>query len=403
MAGASAAEAVRDADPEARITLLTQEDHPPYERPGLSKDYLAGESDADALLVHEADWYAENDVALRTGVEVVSIDRDAHEVETADGERIGYDKLLLATGSAPKSLDVPGADLPGVLSLRTREDSDAIKAAIANGGPVVVIGAGWIGLEVASAARAAGLDVTIVDPAPTPLHRVLGELVGRRFAELAVGSGVRLLSETGVERILGEDRVAGVELSSGETVEATTVIAGVGIAPRTELAEAAGLEVDDGVVVDSRFRTADPDVFAVGDVAKAQNTWLGYSARLEHFAAASDGGPMVGRSMAGALRDSEEWDVPPFFWSDQFGAGLEYRGLADPETHHVVVRASGPASDTGTPWFAFWHDAGRLVAGMHVDGWDDADTVKELVSSKAVVDVEKLADPDVPLSEVRQS
>ncbi|MFC5379995.1 NAD(P)/FAD-dependent oxidoreductase [Aquipuribacter nitratireducens] len=401
LAGAGAAAAIREADPDASITVLGEEAHEPYERPGLSKDYLQGESDADSLLVHDRGWYDEHDVTLRTGAHVDSIDRSAGEVVLADGERLGYDRLLLATGSAPRRLPVDGIDLDGVLTFRTREDSDAVKAAIASGDPLVVVGAGWIGLEVASAARAAGVDVTVVHDGSVPLGHVVGDVVGQRFAELARSAGVRLVDGTQVARVHGDGRVQEVELSDGQRVPASTVVLGVGITPRTELAEAAGLRVDDGVLVDGSFRTEDDAVFAVGDVARAHNAWVGEPVRLEHYAAASDGGPIAGRSMAGALREGEQWAKPPFFWSDQFGAGLEYRGWADPERHHVVLRASAPASETGTPWFAFWHDGGRLVAGLHVDGWDDADTVKDLVTSRAEVDVARLADPQVPLGDVR--
>ncbi|MGJ7440671.1 NAD(P)/FAD-dependent oxidoreductase [Aquipuribacter sp. MA13-6] len=399
LAGARAAAAVREADADAVVTVLGEEAHLPYERPGLSKDYLQGSSGADDLLVHDAGFYDEHGITVRSDVRVTGLDRDAREVVTSDGERIRYDRLLLATGSAPRRLPVDGADLDGVLSLRTLEDSDAVRDAIAAGGPMVVVGAGWIGLEVASAARAAGVDVTVVHDASVPLQRVLGEAVGTRFADLATAAGVTLVGDASVEAFTGDDRVDGVRLADGRTLPATTVVLGVGISPRTELAEAAGLQVDDGVVVDATFRTADEAVYAVGDVARAHNEWVGEAVRLEHFAAANDGGPVAGRAMTG--REGARWAVPPFFWSDQFGVGLEYRGWADPSRHHVVIRAGAPASQTGTPWFAFWHDAGRLVAGLHVDGWDDADTVKDLVTSHAVVDVARLADPDVPLTDVR--
>ncbi len=399
LAGAAAAAAVREADETATITVLGQEPHLPYERPGLSKDYLQGKQGSDDLLVHPQDWYAEQRIEVRPGVRAASLDRAAREVVTADGERIGYDRLLLATGSRPRRLPVEGADLDGVHSLRTLEDSTAVKDAIAAGGPLVVVGAGWIGLEVASAALAAGLDVTVVHDASVPLGRVLGDLVGQRFHDLATSAGVTVLPRTSVEAVTGTGRVEGVRLADGRTLPASTVVVAVGITPAVDLAEESGLAVDDGVLVDDTFRTADEAVYAVGDVARAQNGWVGEQVRLEHYAAASDGGPVAGRAMAGVA--GARWDVPPFFWSDQFGVGLEYRGWADPARHHVVLRAAAPASETGTPWFAFWHEAGRLVAGMHVEGWDDADTVKDLVSSHAVVDVARLADPSVPLADVR--
>lgn len=403
LAGAGAAAAIREADPDAVVTVLGEEQHLPYERPGLSKDYLQGSSGADDLLVHPGSWYEEHGIDVRQDVRVTEIDRAAHEVVTDSGERIGYDRLLLATGSAAKRLPIDGADLDGVLTLRTLEESDAVKQAIADGGPIVVVGAGWIGLEVASAARAADVEVTVVHDGVAPLAHVVGELVGRRFEDLATAAGARVVDDASIARIRGGDdgRVESVELADGQVLPARTVVLGVGITPRTELAERAGLTVDDGVVVDSSFRTEDEAVFAVGDVARAHNDWVGEPLRLEHYAAASDGGPLAGRAMAGASAESARWAKPPFFWSDQFGVGLEYRGWHDPSRHGVVLRAAAPASETGTPWFAFWHDSGRLVAAMHVDGWDDADTVKDLVTGKAVVDLARLADPAVPLADVR--
>jgi 3-phenylpropionate/trans-cinnamate dioxygenase ferredoxin reductase component len=403
LAGAGAAAAIREADPDAQVTVLGEEAHLPYERPGLSKDYLQGSSGADDLLVHPGPWYDEHHITLRQEEQVTEIDRASREVVTSHGERIGYDRLLLATGSAPRWLPVDGADLDGVLTLRTLEDSDAVKAAIADGGPIVVVGAGWIGLEVASAARAAGVEVTVVHDGVAPLAHVMGELVGRRFSDLATSAGATVIDAAGVARLTGPrgGAVESVELTDGRVLPARTVVLGIGIRPRTELAEQAGLTVDDGVVVDSAFRTEDEAVFAVGDVARAHNEWVGRPLRLEHYAAASDGGPLAGRSMAGVAGSSARWSAPPFFWSDQFGAGLEYRGWHDPAAHHTVLRASAPASETGTPWFAFWHEAGQLVAAVHVDGWDDADTVKDLVTSRAVVDLSRLADPGVPLTDVR--
>jgi 3-phenylpropionate/trans-cinnamate dioxygenase ferredoxin reductase component len=395
LAGARAAEALRAAGAEGRLVLLGEEDRPPYERPELSKSYLAGDKAAGDLAVLDEDWYEKNGVELLLGRTVTGIERGPRTVQLADGERIGYDRLLITTGSSVRRLPVPGADLDGVLYLRRLGDSDTIKAAIAAGGPVVVIGAGWIGLEVAAVARSKGVDVALLESAPTPLSAVVGEQVGATFSELHRGHGVDVRMGVKVAEIVGAGRVEGVRLDDGTVLPAATVVAGVGISPRTELAEAAGLDVDNGILVDGRLRSSDERIWAAGDVANAQNAWAGRRLRVEHFANANDQGSFVGRSMAG---EEEQWAVPPFFWSDQYDVGLEYRGWADPKTARTVVRGT---PNSGDPWFAFWLDGDRVAAAMHVNGWDDADTVKALVVGKAVVDADALADAGRPLGEAR--
>ena len=328
-------------------------------------------------------WYAEQRhrrSAARSAS--TAIDRAAHEVVTADGERVGYDRLLLATGSSPAPAAVDGADLDGVHTLRTLEDSTAVKDAIAAGGPLVVVGAGWIGLEVASAARAAGVDVTVVHDASVPLGRVLGDLVGQRFADLATSAGVTLVAaHAPSRRLTGAGRVEGVELADGRTLPASTVVVARRHQPALELAEQAGLAVDDGVLVDDTFRTADAAVFAVGDVARAQNGWVGEQVRLEHYAARQRRRPgrraRHGRRGRGPLGRAAVLLERPV----RGRPGVPRLGRPRPATTSSCAPAA-PASETGTPWFAFWHDAGRLVAGMHVDGWDDADTVKDLVTGR---------------------
>jgi 3-phenylpropionate/trans-cinnamate dioxygenase ferredoxin reductase subunit len=385
LAGAKAAEALREAGAEGPITLLGEEPDPPYERPELSKGYLAGDKERSDLAVLAEGWYAKNDVDLRLETRVTGIDTGAREVQLGSGPAIGYDRLLLATGSAPRKLRVPGADLDGVLYLRRVGHSDAIRAAIAAGGPLAVIGGGWIGLEVAAVARSKGLDVTLLEMQEVPLHGVVGEQVGQEFAALHRGHGVDVRTGVSVNALRGADRVEAVELGDGSVVPAAAVVVGVGIRPRTELAEDAGLAVDNGVLVDATLRTADPAIWAAGDVANAQNTWLGGRLRVEHYANASDQGPFAGRSMAGS---DEQWSMPPFFWSDQYDVGLEYRGWADPRTARTVIRGR-PADGT---WMAFWLDGDVVRAGMHVNGWDDAEQVERLVAGKARVDADRLAD-----------
>ena len=394
LAGAKAAEALREAGDDGPIVLLGEEPDPPYERPELSKGYLAGAKSRDDLAVLPDGWYAEHDVDLRLRTRAVALHRHDHEVELAGGERLGYDRLLLATGSSPSKLKVPGTDLDGVLYLRRVGHSDDIRAAIAAGGPLVVVGGGWIGLEVAAVARQKGLDVTLLEQAPVPLARVLGGTVGGLLADLHRGHGVDLrLGGPGVAALVGDGRVEAVRLEDGSTVPAAAVVVGVGIRPRTELAADAGLAVDDGILVDAGLRTDDPAVWAAGDVANAQNDWVGGRVRVEHYANAADQGPFAGRSMAG---QPGRWSMPPFFWSDQYDSGMEYRGWADPAVHRLVLRGT-PGEG---PWVAFWLDGDRVAAALHVDAWDDADAVKALVVERAAVDPGRLADPQTGWDQV---
>ena len=396
-AGAAAAATLRESGTSTDVVLIGDEPNAPYERPELSKGYLAENTERDALDVHPATWYAEHEITLLTGRRATAIDRAAHEVVLEDGTRVGYTRLLLATGSEPLPLRVPGADLAGVHTLRRVEDSEAIRKAIRAGGPLVVVGGGWIGLEVAAVARQAGLSVVLLEGGPAPLARVLGERVGAEFADLHRAHGVDVRTGVTVAELRGDDagHVRTVALDDGTQFPASAVVCAVGIRPRTELAEAAGLDVDDGIVVDATLRTADPAIWAAGDVANAENDWAGRRLRVEHHANATDQGPFAGRSMAGADR---RWDLPPFLWSDQYDVGLEYRGWADPRTARVVVRGT-PGQG---PWQAFWlDDAQRVAAAMHVNAWDEADVLKRFVTDRVEVDPEALSDPRSPLTPSR--
>jgi NADPH-dependent 2,4-dienoyl-CoA reductase/sulfur reductase-like enzyme len=376
LAGAKTAEALREQGYDGPVTLLGAEDELPYERPPLSKGYLAGKDEFDKAVVHPEEWYAEHDVELRRGAEVTAIDRAAHEVELADGSRVPYGALVLATGSEPRTLEVAGAE---PLTLRTRADADRIRATFGEGQHLLVVGGGWIGLEVAAAAREAGTEVTLVEGADQPLLGVLGPEMGKVFADLH--------REHGVDLRLGTTDLSGID--------ADAVLAGVGVRPRTELAEAAGLEVDNGVLVDADLRTSDPDVFAVGDIANEEHPTLGRRLRVEHWANALN---QPATAAAAILGRSAPYDRLPYFFSDQYDLGMEYVGHATrDETARVVVRG-----DVGKREFvAFWlDDADRILAAMNVNVWDVPDEVRPLITARTVVDPAKLADPGVPLSEV---
>jgi 3-phenylpropionate/trans-cinnamate dioxygenase ferredoxin reductase component len=396
LAGAKAAETLREEGFGGRIVLVGVERERPYERPPLSKGYLAGKDDRSKIYVHAPDWYAGHDVDLRLGTEVTGIDRAAREVVLADGERVGYDKLLLTTGSTPRRLDVPGADLDGVLYLRRVEDSERIRAALGRAGPLVVVGAGWIGLEVAAAARGYGVPVTVVEPQPAPLLGVLGPELAEVFAGLHRAHGVDLRFGAEVASILdaGGRRAGGVSLRGGEELPAEAVVVGIGIRPDTGLAEAAGLEVDNGIVTDAALRTSDPDVFAAGDVANSYNPLVGARLRVEHWANALNGGPAAARSMLG---QDVVYDRVPYFYTDQYDLGMEYCGHAPPGSYdRVVFRGDVP----GREFIAFWLSGGRVLAGMNVNVWDVTKPIQDLIRSGKPVTVGQLADPDVPLEKL---
>jgi 3-phenylpropionate/trans-cinnamate dioxygenase ferredoxin reductase subunit len=396
LAGAKAAETLREEGFTGHIVLIGEETERPYERPPLSKGHLLGSEEPDNVFVHEPGWYAEHDVELRLGTRVTEVDRPAKQVVLADGERVGYDRLLLATGSVVRRLDLPGGDLAGVEYLRRLPDAGRISAALAEGRRIVVVGAGWIGLEVAAAARQRGAEVTVVEMLELPLQRVLGDELGRVFADLHREHGVDLrLGISGVREFRGEGgRVTAVVLADGTELPADTVVVGVGIAPATALAEAAGLDVDNGILVDAALRTSDPDIFAAGDVANAHNPLLGERLRVEHWANALNGGPAAARSMLG---QQVSYDQVPYFFSDQYDLGMEYAGYAPPGHYdEVVFRGDRP----GREFVAFWLRAGRVVAGMNVNVWDVTDAIQELIRSGREVDRAKLADPAVPLTDV---
>jgi 3-phenylpropionate/trans-cinnamate dioxygenase ferredoxin reductase subunit len=390
LAGAKAVEALRDQGFEGRLVLFAGEDHLPYERPPLSKEYLKTGEGLDDAFVHDQQWYADHHVDVRTGTVVAAIDRRAHEVVTEGGERVHWDRLLLATGSSPRRLTLPGADLDGVLSLRTIEDSDRLRAAMGPGRRLVLVGGGWIGLEVAAAAREAGAEVTVLEALDLPLVRVLGPTVAQVFADLHREHGVDLRTGVTVEEIAGEQgRVTGVRLGDGTTVPADTVVVGIGAAPNVGLAQEAGLEVDNGVLADAVGRTSDPDVFVAGDVANVEHPFLGRRVRVEHWANALDQPALVVAAMLD--RPTPEPQLP-FFFSDQYDLGLEYHGLGSPDDE-VVVRGDLAARE----FLAFWLRDGVVTAGMNVNVWDVGDAVKGLIRSRAHVDRAKLADSDVPL------
>lgn len=394
LAGAGTAVALRDQGFTGSIVLFAAEDHVPYERPPLSKAYLKGEATAGEGEVKPQDWYAAHDVDLRLGTAVTAVEREAHQVVSTDGTRTAYDRLVLATGASPRRVDLPGSHLAGVVTLRTVEDSDALRTALDTRARIVIIGAGWIGLEVASAARDAGASVTVLESAEQPLLAVMGTTLGGFFADLHREHGVDLrlgVHVASVEAAEGSRKVGAVVLADGTSIPADLVLVGIGATPNTDLAVTAGLDVDNGVLVDAQGRSSDPDVFAVGDVANAETPSFGERLRVEHWANALDRPESVAH---GVLGREGGFDKLPFFYSDQYDLGLEYSGHASAGAE-LVIRGDLASKE----FLAFWLDGDVVRAGMNVNVWDVQDDIQGLITSKSPVDRAKLADPDVPLKD----
>ena len=395
LAGAKAAETLREEGFDGRVVLIGEEPERPYERPPLTKDYLRGESPREKAYVHEEGFYGEHDIELITGVEAMALDAHGRTVSLSDGQQLAYDCLLLATGAEPRRIPIPGADLDGVHYMRTFADCDVLRERVDRAERVVVVGAGWIGAEVAASARMKGADVTIVEPLSVPLERVLGKEVGAVYRDVHRDHGVSLLLETGVESFEGDGRVERVRTSDGQALECDYAVVGIGVTPRTRLAEEAGLKIDNGVVVDQALAATAPDVFAAGDVANAWHPFYQQRIRVEHWANALNQGPAAARSMLGR---SVAYERLPYFYSDQYDVGMEYSGFAA-EWDRVVFRGDPGARE----FVAFWLSDGRVLAGMNVNVWDVNEHVQALIRSGRSFDADVLADPDKPLDELAAS
>jgi 3-phenylpropionate/trans-cinnamate dioxygenase ferredoxin reductase component len=392
LAGAKAAETLRTEGFDERVVLIGAEDERPYERPPLSKDYARGEVDRETVYVHPHGYYAEHDIELRLGHTAVSLNTAARELALDDGDRLHYDRLLLTTGAEPRRLSIPGGELDGVLYLRSVADCDALRERLDRGGTVVVIGAGWIGAEVAASARQRGLEVTVIDPLTVPLERVLGTEVGAVYRDIHLDHGVQMLMGTGVEAFEGGTAVERVRTTDGRELECDFVVVGVGVQPRTTLAAQAGLAVDNGILVDEHLQTAAPGVFAAGDAANAYHPFYGERIRVEHWANALHQGPVAARAMLG---EPDVYDRLPYFFSDQYDVGMEYAGFA--RSWDRVVFRGDPAT---RGFIAFWLVEDRVVAGMNLNVWDVTDPIQRLIRERIVVDDRRLADPDVALEDL---
>ncbi|MFC7359832.1 NAD(P)/FAD-dependent oxidoreductase [Nocardioides astragali] len=373
LAGASAVEEVRNLGYSEDITLIGAESHLPYERPPLSKGILLGSAEPSSVFVHDAQWYADQQVDVLTGTTVTGIDLDTCHV-TVTGGQISYDRLLLATGATPRRLPLPGHAGADVVHLRTLDDALALRARLA--GHVLIVGAGWIGLEVAAAARHAGATVTVVENATLPLVRVLGPEVAPLFADLHRDHGVDLRLATAVAAMVPTQQATKVRLSDGHTLVADLILVGIGAQPDDQLAAAGGLATDNGVLVDARLRSSDPHVYAAGDVANHDHPLIG-RIRVEHWDSAIHQGRHAARAMLGS-------DAPymrqPYFFTDQYDLGMEYVGHVGPDGYDEVVIRGDLASRVIT---AFWIRHNQIVAGMHVNDWESIDTIRTWVGQEA--------------------
>ncbi|HEY5855620.1 MAG TPA: FAD-dependent oxidoreductase [Aldersonia sp.] len=391
LAAAKLAEALRERDFDGTVIVVGAEEHLPYERPPLSKEYLAGKKSLADATTQPASWYRDHHIDLRLGTTVTAVDPKAKTVTLPDGSTLGYDKLALATGSRSRRIDLPGATAEGVHYLRTVDDADAILAMLDSASRLAVIGAGWIGLEVTAGARAKDVAVTVVESADVPLLGALGREMGQVFADLHTEHGVDFRFGAKIEEITTADgRATGLRLGDGSTIEADAVLVGIGAAPNVELAREAGLDVDGGVLVTETLQTSDPDIVAVGDIADQQHPVLKRRVRVEHWANALNQPAVAAATMLGHPTPYENL---PYFFTDQYDLGMEYVGLGGRDDR-VVVRGDKAKRE----FVAFWLDAGnRVQAGMNVNVWDVTDTVKALITSGRAVDPDRLADPAVSL------
>lgn len=392
LAGASAAAQLRKDGFEGRVILLGEEAERPYERPPLSKAYLRGETQREQLGARGPTFYADHAIELWTSTRAVAIEPRASEVVLDGDRRVRYDRLLIASGAAPRRLDLPGSDLAGIHYLRTVDDADAIRQAAARARSAVVVGGGWIGAEVAASLRQLGLPVALIAPGSVPLERVLGTEIGTVYRDLHAQHGVELVTHQRAVAFRGHTAVEAVETADGTRVEGDLIVVGVGSQPRTELAAAAGLAVSDGILVDAHLETTVPGIFAAGDVAAAWHPRLGARVRVEHWDNAKRQGRAAARNMIGK---AESYARIPYFYSDQYDLGMEYAGLAT--TWDQVVLRGDPASRA---FIAFWLRDGRVLAGMNANVWQVNDAIAALVASKTSVDVERLIDPTVPLDDI---
>ncbi len=401
LAGATAAKTLRAEGFAGPVTIIGAENHHPYLRPPLSKDYLLGRAAEDTVPVVPQGWYAENDVGLRLGARVTGIRPDARTVELDDGSTLAYGSLLLTTGATPRTLSLPGSDLSGVSTFRTLDDARRLRSNLAAGGrSVVMIGSGWIGMELAAAAATYGNRVTLLGLEEIPLASAIGPDLGRFFRTLHEANGVSFRLPDSARELTGDGgAVTGIITASGEQLPADIVVIAVGVVPETGLAQAAGLALDNGILTDASLRTSVPGIFAAGDIANALHPFTGKHHRSEHWSNALNGGKVAAKAMLGQYA---VLSTIPYFYTDQYDVSMEYSGFpALAAGAKPVIRGSLADKE----FIAFWQQDSRVVAGMSVN-WPRRPqpgaqkTIKALISARTPVAAERLANSSVGLDQL---
>ena len=392
-AAGQAAASLRQEKVADEIVVIGEEPHIPYQRPPLSKQYLSGEYGLERVLLRPSRFYEDKNIDVRTGVRVERIDPNAQTATCDDGRVVGYDKLLLATGAKPRKLNSPGSTLPGVHYLRTIADADAIKQDFQPGRRIAIVGGGYIGLEVAAIAIEAGLRVTVLEMEDRILARVATPAMSAFYTELHTDKGVVIRTRRRVESFAGSERLTGVVCADGEVVAADLAVVGIGVVPNTELAEAAGLDCDDGIVVDETTRTADPHIYAAGDCTNHPNPLLGRRLRLESVPNAMEQSRVAAANLAGETRT---YANVPWFWSDQYDLKLQMVGFSRDADRHVV------RGDPAKRQFAMFYFSGdTLIAADAVNSAREFMVARQLVGKS--VDAGRLADPGADLRAILAS
>jgi 3-phenylpropionate/trans-cinnamate dioxygenase ferredoxin reductase subunit len=376
-AGFQAASSLRQGGFEGDVTLVGEEPQLPYQRPPLSKAFLKGEGDPGEVHLRPETFFGSKDIGLLSGDRAERVDREARTVELASGRVLAYDHLVLATGSRPRPLPVPGSDLDGVLELRTVADAQVLRERLAGGPRLVVIGGGFIGLELAASAREKGAEVTVVEALDRTMARAVTPETSAHFAALHAEHGATIRHDATVARINGNGAVSGVELGDGTKLDADVVVIGVGVVPNVELAEESGLMVRDGIVVDETLRTADPAVWAIGDCASYPSAHVGHLVRLESVQNATDHGRAVAAAIMG---EPAPYDALPWFWSDQHSRKLQIAGL--PHGHDSTVVRGDPR---GEAFSVFCFAGDRLVCVESVNRMPDHMAARKLLTARRTI------------------
>ena len=391
-AAGQAVASLRQGGFEGDIVVIGDEPFLPYQRPPLSKQYLSGEHGLERVYLRPEKFYEERNITLKLGVRAESLDCTAHTITTSEGETISYDKALLCTGSRPRPLNAPGSDLEGIHYLRGIADVDGIRAEMADAKTMIIVGGGYIGLEVAAVARTAGLDVSVLEMESRILNRVTTPTMSQFYTELHEGRGVKILTDTAVSGFEGNGRVSAAVTATDEKLPADIVIIGIGILPNVELAQAAGLDCDNGIVVDEHCITSSPDVFAAGDCTNHPNPLLNRRLRLESVPNAMEQARVAAANMLGG---DKSYAAIPWFWSDQYELKLQMVGFSTHADQEVL------RGDPSSNQFArFYLENGVLVAADAVNSPKEFMACRQLVAKQVKVDVDKLADSDIPIKEL---